>query len=312
MFALKGQAKLEIMLIYAFQLPQNISEVEDHLHIHGMASTYTTWIHHGETLSNARINENCDHVDEQLGLHEDVFMDDGEQDDPNDTLPNMQQLYLGASYTRFSFMVKVGEGTNKSPQKAEEDARWHKLKRKVFDLHAALQMMANAGRKGLYILGTLLGIPGKWICFKPNIILMICNMAGCTHCLFFNMKERTPDLWLMAHIMEKILNFLMMFSIMQQRFSTWKTPNIVEAGDDNDEQTFHNFFYLILNKYPENNLVPEELVLKYPENDLVSEEPVLFFIKLSVIAQHAHLNNLLNQEYSFLNIQFQHVKEQNI
>jgi hypothetical protein len=114
------------------RLPQNKSEVEDHLHIHGMASTYTTWIHHGETLSNARINENCDHVDEQVGLHEDVLMDDGEQDDPNDTLPNMvhelfasegpsggkslfavvleemkQQLYPGASYTRFSFMVKL-------------------------------------------------------------------------------------------------------------------------------------------------------------------------------------------------------------
>jgi hypothetical protein len=24
------------------------SKIEDHLHIHGMASTYTTWIHHGE------------------------------------------------------------------------------------------------------------------------------------------------------------------------------------------------------------------------------------------------------------------------
>ncbi|KAL5661937.1 hypothetical protein ACJX0J_029062 [Zea mays] len=110
-----------------------------------------------------QINENCDHVDEQLGLHEDVFMDDGEQDDPNDTLPNMQQLYPGASYTRFSFMVKlrVGEGTNKSPQKAEEDARWHKLKRKVvendmwpifvipynfppwFDLHAATRQASS-------------------------------------------------------------------------------------------------------------------------------------------------------------------------
>ncbi|KAL5682316.1 hypothetical protein ACJX0J_008701 [Zea mays] len=135
----------------------------------------------------------------------------------------------------------------------------------------------------------------------------------------------------------KILNFLMMFSIMQQRFSTWKTPNIVEAGEHlwNEENYFEDewhfifgFFYLILNKYPENDLVPEELVLKYPENDLVSEEPVLTEI-FSVIAvlnyitfqvhnsscnleQHAHLNNLLNQEYSFLNIQFQHVKEQNI
>ncbi|KAL5647832.1 hypothetical protein ACJX0J_042187 [Zea mays] len=40
------------------------------------------------------INENCDHVDEQVGLHEDVLMDDGEQDDPNDTLPNMIKMIL--------------------------------------------------------------------------------------------------------------------------------------------------------------------------------------------------------------------------
>ncbi|KAL5654484.1 hypothetical protein ACJX0J_033803, partial [Zea mays] len=211
------QGKIEIMLIYAFQ-----------------------------------INENCDHVDEQVGLHEDVLMDDGEQDDPNDTLPNMQQLYPGASYTRFSFMVKVGEGTNKSPQKAKEDARWHKLKRKAFDLHAAVicmdELMQQLENVKDYILGTLLGIPGK---------LMICNMAGCTHvCTPMYMflkeleKERTPD-WLKIFL-----------------------PYVMRGSE-----CFPKYSEIDL-KYPENDLVSEEPVLVSDQPILVSEGHIDLFTEI--------------------------------
>ena len=48
------------------QLAGHKSLVEDHLYIYGMASTYTTWIHHGEALLNARIEENANHLDEEF------------------------------------------------------------------------------------------------------------------------------------------------------------------------------------------------------------------------------------------------------
>jgi len=99
-----------------------------------MASTYATWIHHGEgeVVLNAGIEENADHLDEESGLNDDVCMNEFEQDDPNDRFPDMvqelftakeeggrksmfavvleemkQQLYPGASYSRFSFVVKL-------------------------------------------------------------------------------------------------------------------------------------------------------------------------------------------------------------
>ena len=110
------------------QLYKNKSQVEDHLYINGMASTYTTWIHHGEPLW---INENADHLDEQPSLNEDASMNEYEQDNPGDRLPDMvhelftseegtgksmfavvldemkQTLHPGSPFTKFSFVVRL-------------------------------------------------------------------------------------------------------------------------------------------------------------------------------------------------------------
>ncbi|WVZ98199.1 hypothetical protein U9M48_043668 [Paspalum notatum var. saurae] len=106
--------------------------VEDHLYIHGMASTYTRWIYHGEPLEGI-ITENRSHSDEQLGFNDDVGLNQDVEDDPNDGIPEMvkelfnpedeasarksmfaalleemkHELYPGAAYTRFSFVVKL-------------------------------------------------------------------------------------------------------------------------------------------------------------------------------------------------------------
>jgi hypothetical protein len=106
------------------------SKIEDHLHIHGMASTYTTWIHHGEAQFDTVINQQADHLEEQYCMNEDISMNESEN--PEDRLPDMvrelftageegahksmfavvledmeQELHPGASYTRFSFVVKL-------------------------------------------------------------------------------------------------------------------------------------------------------------------------------------------------------------
>jgi hypothetical protein len=110
------------------QLSKHKSQVEDHLYINGMASTYTTWIHHGEPLW---INENADHLDEQPSLNEDASMNEYEQDNPGDRLPDMvhelftseegtgksmfavvldemkQTLHPGSPFTKFSFVVRL-------------------------------------------------------------------------------------------------------------------------------------------------------------------------------------------------------------
>uniref|UniRef100_A0A0A9DHW4 Transposase-associated domain-containing protein n=1 Tax=Arundo donax TaxID=35708 RepID=A0A0A9DHW4_ARUDO len=66
--------------------------VEDHLYIHGVASTYTRWIDHGEP-SDARMNENADHLNEHIGFIEDIGMNEDE-DDPDDRIPDMvEELY---------------------------------------------------------------------------------------------------------------------------------------------------------------------------------------------------------------------------
>jgi hypothetical protein len=87
------------------------------------------WIHHGEAQLAAVINEQADHTDEQNSVNEDVSMNESKH--PQDRLPDMvqelfttgekgaqnsmfaavldemkQELHLGASYTRFSFVVK--------------------------------------------------------------------------------------------------------------------------------------------------------------------------------------------------------------
>jgi hypothetical protein len=43
-----------------------------------MASTYTQWIHHGESLLDARTNEFSVHVDDNTSLNEDACIDEVE------------------------------------------------------------------------------------------------------------------------------------------------------------------------------------------------------------------------------------------
>jgi len=118
------------------RLNRHKGDVEDHLLIYGMSSTYTRWIHHGEPL--CMITENVEHLNEDIGcnvehLNEDV-PEDEPQDDPEDDqiyrmvqdlypdqnhgprtkskfatiLEEMKQvLHPGGPYTRFSFVVKL-------------------------------------------------------------------------------------------------------------------------------------------------------------------------------------------------------------
>uniref|UniRef100_A0A0E0DAY6 Transposase-associated domain-containing protein n=1 Tax=Oryza meridionalis TaxID=40149 RepID=A0A0E0DAY6_9ORYZ len=68
-------------------------QVHDHLHIHGMATTYTRWIHHGEPLEVVP-HEIDDHVDEHTSLNEDFDMNVDEEDDPDDGIHGMvEELY---------------------------------------------------------------------------------------------------------------------------------------------------------------------------------------------------------------------------
>jgi len=97
-----------------------------------MASTYTKWIHHGEPLECTSV-ENPRHQDEQIGFNENVAMNEDEEGDPNDGIPDMvkelfdfedesrgrrsmfrilleemnKDLYPGSAYSRFSFVVKL-------------------------------------------------------------------------------------------------------------------------------------------------------------------------------------------------------------
>ena len=107
-------------------------QVQDHLYIYGMATTYTRWIHHGEPLEVVP-HEIDDHVDEHTSLNEDFGMNVDEEDDPDDGIRGMveelytaeeegkgkksmfailmeemkQQLSPGGPCTRFSFVVKL-------------------------------------------------------------------------------------------------------------------------------------------------------------------------------------------------------------
>jgi hypothetical protein len=60
------------------RIPGHKGLVEDHLYLNGMASTYTQWIHHGESLLDARTNEFSVHVDDNTGLNEDACIDEVE------------------------------------------------------------------------------------------------------------------------------------------------------------------------------------------------------------------------------------------
>jgi len=107
-------------------------QVQDHLYIYGMATTYTRWIHHGEPLEVVP-HEIDDHVDEHTSLNEDFGMNVDEEDDPDDGIHGTveelyiakeegkgkksmfailmeemkQQLSPGGPCTRFSFVVKL-------------------------------------------------------------------------------------------------------------------------------------------------------------------------------------------------------------
>lgn len=75
------------------RVPQFKGRVHDHLHIHGMATTYTRWIHHGEPLKVVP-HEIDDHVDEDTSLNEDFDMNVDEEDDPDDGIHGMvEELY---------------------------------------------------------------------------------------------------------------------------------------------------------------------------------------------------------------------------
>jgi rubrerythrin len=112
------------------QIARPKSKIEDHLHIHGMASTYTTWIHHGEAQFDTVINQQADHLEEQYCMNEDISLNESEniQDRLSDMVRELftageegahksmfaavledieQELHPGASYTRFSFVVKL-------------------------------------------------------------------------------------------------------------------------------------------------------------------------------------------------------------
>ena len=106
-------------------------QVQDHLYINGMSSTYTRWIYHGEPLE--VLHENEDHVDEQTRIHKNFGMNVDKEDDPDDGIRDMveelytaedegkgkrsmfaiileemkQELYPDAPSTRFSFVVKL-------------------------------------------------------------------------------------------------------------------------------------------------------------------------------------------------------------
>ncbi|XP_022683065.1 uncharacterized protein LOC111257556 [Setaria italica] len=96
-----------------------------------MASTYTRWIYHGEPMEDTMI-ENTGHRGEQIDFTADVNLNEVEEADPNEKIPDMvrelftseagrrkksmfailleemkQELYPGAAYSRFSFVVKL-------------------------------------------------------------------------------------------------------------------------------------------------------------------------------------------------------------
>ena len=109
------------------RIHQHKGIVEDHLYIHGMASTYTRWIYHGEAMD-VQSNENADHLDGHIDFSDDVGMNEVQEDDDDDKIHDMveelyvaeeegnkkksmfavlleemkQKLYPGAAHSRFS------------------------------------------------------------------------------------------------------------------------------------------------------------------------------------------------------------------
>ncbi|KAL5672354.1 hypothetical protein ACJX0J_016660, partial [Zea mays] len=141
---------------------------------------------------------------------------------------------------------KDGEGINKSPQKAQ----WHKLKRKLQDLWLGVNTIdARAGKEFILHAATLMGnqflFPDGYASNLATCITQLCARTlnaiwldsiysegiglhtkkkymkrwfGINN-LWLNVREiegrRIVELWLMAHIMEKILNFMTLADIGQ-------------------------------------------------------------------------------------------------
>lgn len=73
--------------------------VEDHLYIHGMASTYDRWINHGEP-SQVEINKSAGQMNKNIGFNDDVAMDEDEED-IGDRLPDMiSDLYTAEAQSQ--------------------------------------------------------------------------------------------------------------------------------------------------------------------------------------------------------------------
>ena len=114
------------------RIHQHKGIMEDHLYIHGMASTYTRWMYHGEEMD-VQSNENADHLDGHIDFSDDVGMNEVQEDDDDDKIHDMveelyvaeeegnkkksmfavlleemkQELYPSAAHSRFSFVVKL-------------------------------------------------------------------------------------------------------------------------------------------------------------------------------------------------------------
>src|SRR6266498_5020920 len=111
--------------------------VEDHVYIHGMSSTYTRWVHHGEACNAEILEESEDGNATEDNVQHDGqdwvgVNEDDDDDDDDDGIPEMlgdlytsteasngpmfarvleeekRELYAGcAKFSRFSFLVKL-------------------------------------------------------------------------------------------------------------------------------------------------------------------------------------------------------------
>ncbi len=69
------------------------SDVQDHIHIYGMSSTYTKWVHHGESFNVEVVEEPIMHGEENVGHMENCDHDGfGISEDDNDDNGGMPEL----------------------------------------------------------------------------------------------------------------------------------------------------------------------------------------------------------------------------
>ena len=75
------------------------SDVQDHIHIYGMSSTYTKWVHHGESFHVEVMEELIMHGEENVGHMEncdhDGFGISEDNNDDNGSMPELiEELYI--------------------------------------------------------------------------------------------------------------------------------------------------------------------------------------------------------------------------